>query len=235
VANPQATPQDTEAPWYFWWLQGMLKVDPASIIENLLSKVGITVSLGKLLNSKQIMGIVIPGILTALLVGIPYIDRNPNRSLYKRPWAVGAGLLAVLILGMLSYMGTPAYGIDTPAATRILQDLSPEEGSGPLDEIPFDQLVPGVYVMGETKPEKMCPTLDFGCPELEAVFTEYTERVTKAEEDGKLPDAQAVLIIEDWQQDLRKVTPRIIWTDQETGKTQTYERHIFLHRDRIHE
>jgi quinol-cytochrome oxidoreductase complex cytochrome b subunit len=33
VANPNVTPQDTEAPWYFWWLQGMLKIDPAPIIE----------------------------------------------------------------------------------------------------------------------------------------------------------------------------------------------------------
>jgi ubiquinol-cytochrome c reductase cytochrome b subunit len=235
VANPLQTPQDTEAPWYFWWLQGMLKVDPANILENLLAKVGITVELSRILNSKQIMGIVIPGILTALLVGIPYIDRNPHRSLHKRPWAVGAGLLAVLIMGVLSYMGTPAYGIGTPPAIRILQDLSPEEGDGPLDEIPFDQLVPGVYVMDETDVRKMCPTLDFGCPELEAVFTEYIERVTKAEENGGLPDAQAVLIIEDWQEDLRKVTPRIIWVDPESGSTQTYEKNIFLHRNRIRE
>ena len=60
-------------------------------------------------------------------------------------------------------------------------------------------------------------------------------QVTKAEEAGGLPDAQAVLIIEDWQEDLRKVTPRIIWTDQDSGKTQTQEKNVFLHRNRIQE
>ena len=26
LQDPQVTPLDTEAPWYFWWLQGMLKI-----------------------------------------------------------------------------------------------------------------------------------------------------------------------------------------------------------------
>jgi quinol-cytochrome oxidoreductase complex cytochrome b subunit len=75
IANPQVTPLDTEAPWYFWWLQGMLK-----------------------LGDKVLMGIIIPTILVALLVALPYIDRNPYRSLYRRPWAVGIGIFAVLVL-----------------------------------------------------------------------------------------------------------------------------------------
>jgi ubiquinol-cytochrome c reductase cytochrome b subunit len=208
-ANPQQTPLDTEAPWYFWWLQGMLK-----------------------LGDKTIMGVIIPGFVVTVLILIPYIDRNPYRSLYKRPLAVGIGLVTVLTLVVLSYMGTPAYGITTPAATRILQDLAPEEGTGPLRAIPFDELQPGVYEVGVTDTKNLCPDLNFGCPELTNVFKEYSQRVTEAEDQGRLPDAQAVLLIEDWQVGLRKVTPRIVWTDPDTGETKTYERHIFLHRDR---
>jgi quinol-cytochrome oxidoreductase complex cytochrome b subunit len=99
VANPQVTPLDTKAPWYFWWLQGMLK-----------------------LGDKTLMGIILPGILTALLVMVPYIDRNPYRSLYKRPIAVAIGILGVLGLVVLSYMGTPVYGIAHTPAQRITQD-----------------------------------------------------------------------------------------------------------------
>ncbi len=40
------------------------------------------------------------------------------------------------------------------------------------------------------------------------------------------------MVIDDWQKDLKKVTLRIIWNDVTSGKTQTYERHVFLHRDR---
>jgi hypothetical protein len=210
----------------------MLKIDPAAIIEGLLATVGLKVELSYLLNSKQIMGIVFPTILFGLLFAVPYLDRNPHRSLFKRPVAVSIGLLFVLGLVMLTYMGRPGYGIETPAATRIIQDLAPEEGEGELRLIPFDQLQPGVYEVNITKPEKLCPTLDFGCPELEKVFGEYTDRVNEAAEAGKLPNVQAVMVIEDWQKDLRKVTPRIVWNDPVTNDTKTYERHIYLHRNR---
>ena len=69
-------------------------------------------------------------------------------------------------------------------------------------------------------------------PQFGLVFDEYQTRVLEAEEAGDLPDAQAVMVIEDWQDDLKKVTPRIVWTDPESGEQKTYEKHIFLHRER---
>ncbi len=208
IANPQQTPLDTKAPWYFWWLQGMLK-----------------------LGDKTLMGIILPTIIVGLLLAVPYIDRNPFRSLYKRPLAVGIGLLASLAIIVLSYMGLPEYAIETPAATRIIQDLSPEEGEGPLDHVPFEQLQAGVYEVNVTPTDGLCPDLPFGCPALETLFQEYTDRVNEASE--ALPDANAVLVIEDWQGDsLKKVTPRIVWVDPRDGEQKVYERHIYIHRDK---
>ncbi len=215
IANPQVTPLDTEAPWYFWWLQGMLK-----------------------LGDKTLMGIIIPTVIVLLLFAIPYIDRNPFRSLYKRPIAVGVGIFAVITLIVLSYMGLPHYGIQTPAATRIIQDLAPEEGVGPLRAIPFEQLQTGVYEVGAEVPRDLCPNLDYGCPALTSVFKEFSERVTYAATNDKLPDykrlpnARAVMVIEDWQQDLKKVTLRITWDDPATGEAKVYEKQYFLHRER---
>jgi len=212
IANPQATPLDTKAPWYFWWLQGMLK-----------------------LGDKILMGIIIPTILVAVLVGLPYIDRNPNRSLWKRPLAVSIGVLAVLVLVMLSYMGLPQYGIESDAATRVIQDMAPEEGVGPLREVPFDQLQAGSYEVGVTPVQDICPQLDYGCPEFERVFKFYGTYVHEMVQLGRLStENQALIVIEDWQQDLKKITMRIIWTDPgETAKT--YERQVFLHRNRGNE
>ena len=207
IADPQVTPLDTKAPWYFWWLQGMLK-----------------------LGDKTLMGIIVPTLLVGLLIGLPYIDRNPHRSLHRRPLAVGLGLLFVLVILVLSYMGTPEYGIESDPATRIVQDMAPEEGIGPLRAIPFDQLQPGRYEVNVTDPERMCRGLDFGCPSLEALFADYTNRINQAAAAGRLPDVHAVITIEDWQQDLKKVTPRIEWTQE--GQNAEYERHIFIHRQR---
>jgi quinol-cytochrome oxidoreductase complex cytochrome b subunit len=237
VANPQQTPLDTKAPWYFWWLQGMLKIDPAAIIENLLGQVGIHVELSALLNSKQIMGIVLPTILGGLLIAVPYIDRNPHRSLFKRPVAVSFGLLFTLAIVALSYMGLPQYGIETPAATRIIQDLAPEEGIGPLRQVPFNQLRVGVYEVSGTIPRNLCPDTSTGCPELTSLFAEFSQRVNYAAENEhlqpyqRLPNAKAVMLIEDWQTDLRKITLRIVWDDVTTGQSKTYERHVFMHRE----
>lgn len=231
VANPQQTPLDTEAPWYFLWLQGMLKVDPAAIIKGAFASIGLKVELSHILNSKQVMGIILPTILFGLLFSIPYLDRNPYRGLFKRPVAVSIGVFFVLILVMLTNMGQPTYGIESPAATRILQDLSPEEGIGPLQKVSFDQLQPGVYTVNSTPTTNMCPDMDFGCPQLEQLFADFTARVNEAATLGKLPNVQAVLVIEDWQYNLRKVTPRIIWNDPTTKDTKTYERHIYIHRD----
>ena len=217
-ANPQQTPLDTKAPWYFWWLQGMLK-----------------------LGDKSLMGIIIPTIIVLVLIAVPYIDRNPYRSLFKRPWAVGIGLLSVIVLLVLSYMGTPQYGIETPAATRIVQDVAPEEGGGPLYEVPYDQLVPGVYTVSEEAPDNLCPQLDYGCPALTEVFQEYNDKIIYAathEElpaELRLPNPEGVMVIEDWQTGLRKVTMRINWDDVGSSKRQTYEKSVFIHQDSVSE
>lgn len=201
-ANPQHTPLDTEAPWYFLWLQGMLK-----------------------LGDKTVMGIILPTIIFGLLFAVPYIDLNPYRRFFKRPVAVSLGVAAAVTLLVLSYMGTPHYGIETPAAVRIMQDLAPEEGVGPLREIPFDELTPGAYQVGEVNPSDLPP--HFG-----RVFAAYSQRVQEASRRGDLPSAQAFLIIENWQTNLRKVTLRILW--QEDGVEKSQEHIYYLHRDREH-
>jgi ubiquinol-cytochrome c reductase cytochrome b subunit len=215
VANPQVTPLDTKAPWYFWWLQGMLK-----------------------LGDKTLMGIILPTILVVTLVSIPYIDRNPYRSLHRRPFAVGAGILAIGGLIVLSYMGLPQYGIKQDPPVRIIQDLAPMEGTGPTYEVPFDQLQSGVYIVNETATADMCPSLDYGCPDFEQVFQAFTDKVNAAISKGTLPsDTEATLVVEDWQVDangdpvLKKVTYRITWTDPKEGEKE-YHRVVYIHADR---
>jgi quinol-cytochrome oxidoreductase complex cytochrome b subunit len=207
-ANPQLTPLDTEAPWYFLWLQGMLK-----------------------LGDKTVMGIIIPTILVLVLIGIPYLDRNPSRILNKRPMAVALGILAIIGLLVLTYMGTPEYGIPTDAAARIIQDIAPMEGVGPLREVPYEQLQPGAYIVNETIPENMCPSLPYGCPELEDVFREYTVAVNESVEGGDLPEnTEATMVIENWQPGtLKKTVLRIVYTlEGQTIATET-AKSIFIH------
>jgi quinol-cytochrome oxidoreductase complex cytochrome b subunit len=203
-ANPLQTPLDTKAPWYFLWLQGMLK-----------------------LGDKTIMGIILPTIIFGLLFALPYIDTNPNRRFFKRPIAIGVGLLAVMAVAVLTFAGTPHFGIETPPANRIMQDLAPEEGIGPLRAVPFDELVNGTYTANETDPKSLPPHLG-------AVFADFTDRINAAEASGDLVNAQGLIIIEDWQTDLKKVRMRINWDDPDTGVAKSLEHEYYLHKNRAH-
>lgn len=201
-ANPRQTPLDTQSPWFFLWVQGLLKV-----------------------GDKTLMGVIAPVLLFALLFAIPYLDRSQYRLLRKRPLAllltVGAG---VALVG-LSYMGSHHYGIELPPVTQIMQNLAPEEGIGPLRAAPYDQLVVGIYPINETDASALPPALA-------EVFSEFERQVNGAAAQNALPEAEARMIVEDWQADLKRVTLRIVWTDPENGQRKTQDRIVHLHRNR---
>jgi quinol-cytochrome oxidoreductase complex cytochrome b subunit len=204
-ANPQRTPLQTEAPWFFLWVQGLLKLGDVTL-----------------------MGVVAPLALIALLLAAPYLDRSSRRLLRHRPLALAITAASLAALLALSYMGTPHFGIALPPATAIAQALAPEEGVGPLRSVPFDALPVGVYIVGATE------STDLPAP-FRNVLTEYSRLVAEAGERGHLPEAQALLIVQEWQQDLKRVTIRISWTDQQRGNRQTFERDLYLHRQRANE
>jgi hypothetical protein len=78
----------------------------------------------------------------------------------------------------------------------------------------------------------MCPNLDFGCPSLENFWDNFSGRINEAVDIGSLPEeTQAVMVIEDWAKDLKKVTLRIVWPG-EGDATKSYERVVYLHAHR---
>jgi quinol-cytochrome oxidoreductase complex cytochrome b subunit len=200
-ADPLRTPLEAEAPWFFLWVQGLLK-----------------------LGDKTLMGVLIPAALLGLLFLVPLLDRNPSRLWQRRPLALALAAIALIGLGVLTYMGSPAYGITLPAAVEISQRLAPEEDLAGLRAVSFDQLPVGVYVVGKTDPATLPP-------EFELVFTDLAHRIRAAGEDGSLPDPRALLIVEDWQADLKRATLRIGWNDPAGAVPKTFERYIYLHRD----
>ncbi len=213
-ANPQQTPLDTTAPWYFLWIQGLLKLgDPTW------------------------MGVIWPTVLVLLLMAVPYIDRNPSRLARNRPFAITWGIFWIVALLVLSYMGLPAFGIETPPAVRIIQDLAPEEGVGMLRAIPFEELETGVYYHnGPVEPD-----LEAMPNHLAEFFEEYAFRIDEAaEKDAQKPadeprsfiDPIGMLFISDWQADVKRVVLRIEWVDGETQEAKELSHEYFLHRDR---
>lgn len=206
-SNPLRTPLHTTAPWYFLWLQGMLK-----------------------LGDKSLMGVVLPTLIFALFFAVPYIDEywdriwgRPSRRLARyRKLGIFLGLVTAASFAILTIMGQPTWGIETPAAQEIGQEFIPEEGVGPVRELPYDQLQPGVY-----------NTMQFTLParpnQFERTFAEFKARV---ETEKKLPGAQGFWVIEDWQDGLKKLTLRIVWEEPGRKKEDTtFDKVVYLHRD----
>jgi ubiquinol-cytochrome c reductase cytochrome b subunit len=223
-ANPNVTPLHTTAPWYFLWLQGMLK-----------------------LGDKILWGLVIPTILLGLYFVWPYLDVTPSRRYAHRRFALSLSLLFIVSMLFLSYMGTPKYGVDTAVDQEIAQDLAPVEGVGPLRAIPFDQMKAGTYCTNSLEEESKlalreqiaptnvsvplpdtfnnevtCAPVPEGSPALKKVMEEYHHLIEEAH--AKLPNAIGVLMISDDQsttdggKSLKRIDIKIIWNVAETDE-----------------
>ncbi len=222
-ANPLSTPLHTTAPWYFLWLQGMLK-----------------------LGDKIFWGLVIPTILLGIYFVWPYLDVTPSRRYAHRRAALSLSLLFITAMLFLTYMGTPKYGVDTAMDQEIAQKLAPVEGVGPLRAVPFAQLQSGTYCTNSLEHESKlsireqlppasvsapqpdsfgnevtCMAIPEKMPALQSILHEFEELI--AEGQTKLPGAVGVLTISDDQTstagstNLKRIDIKIIWNVPEVN------------------
>ena len=181
IANPQSTPLHTVAPWYFYWLQGLLKVA-----------------------DKTIAGVYVPGILLVLLMAIPYLDRNPSRRGRDRRVAIISGSVAGVVIIILSWMGTPYYAVQGSPSVEIVQELMPEEGMGPVREIGYANTPLGVY---DTRAEMASGNEEFDeiLHEFAASVKAFEEK------DASFNEAYGILTVSQEQPQLKRYTWDIFW------------------------
>jgi hypothetical protein len=92
------------------------------------------------LGDKQIMGVVLPTLIFGVLFFVPWIDQNPHRLPSRRKAALAIGSIFVVLMVILTYMGTPGFGIETPPAQDILSEFVPATHPGPVRELPWDEV-----------------------------------------------------------------------------------------------
>jgi ubiquinol-cytochrome c reductase cytochrome b subunit len=178
-ANAFVTPQHTKAPWYFLFLQGMLKV-----------------------GDKFFFGLLLFGLIFAALIVLPYIDRNPSRKLKDRKVALSGLVVAMLLMGFLTYAGLPAYGIQETATSELVFEWVPGEGEGKVDEVPFEALPTSSCTWDSfTKGFTTCdaPSLT---PEAKELFEEFQADVDRwkvLDQPFAAQGGDATLTIAPWQ------------------------------------
>jgi quinol-cytochrome oxidoreductase complex cytochrome b subunit len=181
IANPQSTPLHTVAPWYFYWLQGLLKIA-----------------------DKTIAGVILPGVLLVLLMAIPYLDPNPSRRAKDRRIAIISGVVAGVVMIIWSWMGTPQYAVQGAPAIEVVQELMPEEGAGHVREMGYEHLLVGVY---DTREE--LHTGDEEMDHLLHEFASSIAAFAETDEDFNQP--YGVLTITENQAHLKKIGWEIFW------------------------
>lgn len=205
IANPQSTPLHTVAPWYFYWLQGMLKIA-----------------------DKMIAGVILPGVLLVLLIAIPYLDPNPSRRGKDRRVAIISGIVAGAVMIVLSWMGTPQYAVRAAPAVEVVQELMPEEGAGHVREMGYEHLPLGKF---DTRIATSEQTHDEVFADLLNTYGKSIEEFD--EQDKEFNKAYGMLEITQEQPGLKRIQWDIRWLSSE-GKEEKFSRKFWLHENSMY-
>lgn len=198
-ADPLITPLHITSPWYFLWLQGLLKI-----------------------GDKVIWGLLVPGALSGVLLVLPYFEVGPSRRYGHRRLGLSAAALSVAGLAVLSFMGSPWYKVSTSPDQEAVAALLPQTHPGPLREANWDDISLGTYTAADwgTAPT---PTLQ----RLLRIFDQQLSGVESPDRQG----VEGIMVVEDWQTDLKKVTLRVVWAEPD-GTPHAYSQSAYLHRER---
>src|SRR3990170_6291275 len=126
-ADPLVTPLHTTSPWYFLWIQGMMKM-----------------------GDKLIFGAIIPfGIVLPLIVVWPYLEVGPSRRYGSRRFGLSIAAFSLIGTAVLTYMGTPWFAVETSPDQEAVAVLLPQTSPGPLRQADWEQLPYGTFEAGQ--------------------------------------------------------------------------------------
>ncbi|HLF25956.1 MAG TPA: cytochrome b N-terminal domain-containing protein [Anaerolineae bacterium] len=219
-ADPLNTPLHTVAPWYFLWIQGMLK-----------------------LGDKSLWGVVVPTVLLVMHMTLPYVDYNPSRRARDRRFAWAVSFFSVGVIVILSFMGSSAYLVKAPPEVEVGFEFMRPERLGPHDirRIAFDEMLPGTY-----DTVALPATLRADSPRLYEKLEDLQhliERFQNPNLNPRLDGGHGIVKIEDWVtgsngvSTLRKITLTIEWNGMPTdanGNATPFEKVLYVHRDAIY-
>ena len=252
-ADPYRTPLHTTAPWYFLWIQGMLK-DPwvLPLLRGLRD--AFRIDLVQFYDSPAIQGVILPTVIFVLLFAVPYIDelwdrfwgRQSSRMGKNRKLGIFMGLASAVLLILFSYFGTPLYAVSAPPAVEIGQTYIPEEcvlppvplipeDCGEVRRLGYAGLPTGTYELAKyaTAPANS-DAFNRMLAEMQHHVADQAARA-QAGNTTALQDAKGFFVVEDWQTNLKKVTLRVTWTPRGLGDTGSYEKVTYLHKDSVYE
>ncbi len=250
-SDPFRTPLHTTAPWYFLWIQGMLK-DPfvLPILRAIDGALG-TAIVKNLYDSPAVQGVILPTVIFVLLFAVPYIDeawdrfmgRSSSRLGGNRKLGISLGVLSVGLLVLFTYFGTPLYAVTAPPAVEIAQKYIPEEcvlppvplipeDCGQVRRLGYAGLPVGSYDLSQyaTAPAN-ADAFKRMLVQMQNDVQEQANRANETNGQAGLKDVKGVFAVEDWQSNLKKASIRLTWTPTAKGDSGSFEKVLYLHKD----
>ncbi|MFQ5922760.1 MAG: cytochrome bc complex cytochrome b subunit [Anaerolineales bacterium] len=200
-ADQLVTPLHTTSPWYFLWVQGLMK-----------------------LGDKVIFGFIIPFVIVlGITVSWPYVEVGRNRRYGARRIGLSIAAASVILAAILTFMGTPWFGVETSPDQEAVAVLLPQTHPGPLRLADWEDIPYGTFTASEweTAPTRTTSRL----------LKTFHEELAKAEDDPIYGNVEGFMIVEDWQSDLKKITLRVVWVDPETGAPGEFSEVFYFHRN----
>jgi hypothetical protein len=249
------TPLHTTAPWYFLWIQGMLK-DPVMLpILRLVDGTLGTSIVKDLYDSPAVQGVILPTIIFVIFFAVPYIEewwdklrgKTPSRLGSQRVLGITLCLASVLVAIVFSYFGTPYFAVSAPPAVEIGQEFMPEEcvlpaipllpdNCGEVRRLGYEGNFEGSFDLAAYR--QVQPFANRFYLLLAQMAQEVEHASNRAKDTNNtegLQNAQGTLVVEPWQSNMKKITLRLQWSPMNPSDSGTYERTIYLHKDSIYE
>lgn len=244
VDAPLLPPFDAErvretAPWFWLWWHGLVNTPFAMpILVGLRNVIG--VDLVQAYDPILWQGWLVPIVFIIILLAVPYLDawwdkvrqRPPSRLGANRKLSIALGLLTLALFIVFSYAGTLSV---LEPADAFAREFLPDEcvpalvpllplNCGELRRIGYDDLPIGTFDLAR-----------YAAPSADRFENLLSKMYVRLRTYADLADAQGVLIIEEWQSDLKKITLRLTWTSRAPDDVGRLEKTIYLHREAMYE
>lgn len=199
-ANPLHTPSHTQAPWFFLWIQGLLT-----------------------LGATTLTGIVLPLALLLALLFLPYFDQGQRRPLRRRPKMLAALAATGVFLIACSFLGGQGANPRTRSPETILNSFMPRDDTGPFSVLSYERLAAGVYPLLRERSGKDIPV------DLAPLIGALDRELRQGAAERQFADTTGVLIVEPWQDRLKRITLRFTCLLPGNPARQTFERMVYRH------
>lgn len=227
-ADPLVTPLHVVAPWYLAWSQGWLKLADKILVAFIF----------------------MPALATAFFV-MPYIEVGKSRRYADRRVGLSITMFFIAFMLVSNWMGSPEYRVESSPDQEVFQELIPQEGHSVVLSVPYEELEAGTYVPGAQVSGN--PDLTAALAEFEDAMNRHSCNLTGTSWDDQcdeetdsqgnvvrygntftdeaMADAQATLVVEQKQHNMKQITLTVRTTDPVTGEEFVVERVAYRHAD----